>query len=484
MDDTLNSRLDRLLTVSRTFIIEVDAAQCLIAVHGEQFLSVLPQDASAPEPGSPLTATLDLLFDPREVQTIVVAANQLQASPEVGSKMLGAFSGRTQRLALTTRHFELSLSANAGEAGVELELTVQDVSELRGLTQALEEALSTSDLSSTLLRSDPNAVRQFLQSAQTSVGMIRATLKLPARTQEALREKLGRTEIEATALKTAAVDLNFAFIALPCGEFVNALSSLQARPSLSGNDLLPLSLRMDAISAAINAAVQIDETRSAPPPVPQRSPRRRGGTRSTDRKVTAWPEACEKRCNQMLQSAGAEIGNLARLSMSGLEVIPESYRHRVDVMLEHLLRNAIEHGIETPETRVENGKPAAGQISVAAKDLDGDGVEITVHDDGQGFDLDRIGRAAVKSNLLTEEELAATDPRAVVGLIFKPTFSTEGVVGSRGQGRGMPLLRRNVSRLGGQISVATKSRRYTQFKIRLPSPAAEGADAELKQALP
>jgi chemotaxis protein histidine kinase CheA len=48
----------------------------------------------------------------------------------------------------------------------------------------------------------------------------------------------------------------------------------------------------------------------------------------------------------------------------------------------------------------------------------------------------------------------------------------------------MPLLRRNVSRLGGQISVATKSRRYTQFKIRLPSPAAEGADAELKQALP
>jgi hypothetical protein len=161
MDDALKSRLDRLLESSRTFIIEVDAAQCLTAVHGSQFKSMLPPDAACPEPGATLISVLDLLFDPREVQTIQVAATQLLATPELGSKMLGTFSGRTQRLSLT-RHFDLSLTANATEAGIGLELTVQDVSELRGLTQALEEALSTSDLSSILLRSEPIAVRQFL----------------------------------------------------------------------------------------------------------------------------------------------------------------------------------------------------------------------------------------------------------------------------------------------------------------------------------
>jgi two-component system chemotaxis sensor kinase CheA len=93
---------------------------------------------------------------------------------------------------------------------------------------------------------------------------------------------------------------------------------------------------------------------------------------------------------------------------------------------------------------------------------------MTVHDDGRGFDLARIGRAAVCSGLVSEESLARREPGELVGLIFKPSFSTEGLDGGDGQGRGMSYLRRKITRLGGQISVATKHGRYTLFTVELP----------------
>jgi len=99
---------------------------------------------------------------------------------------------------------------------------------------------------------------------------------------------------------------------------------------------------------------------------------------------------------------------------------------------------------------------------------------MTVRDDGRGFDIERISRAAVLSGLVSEESLLEYDPGEIVGLIFKPPFSTEKLEGEAGRGRGMNYLRRAVARLGGQVGVATKPGVYTRFIIKLPVDVAAG----------
>jgi chemotaxis protein histidine kinase CheA len=106
-----------------------------------------------------------------------------------------------------------------------------------------------------------------------------------------------------------------------------------------------------------------------------------------------------------------------------------------------------------------------------------DGIEMTVHDDGAGIDVDRIGRAAVTSGLLTEATLGKRDEAKLMGMIFRTNFTTEGLPGNEGRGRGIPSVRRTITRLGGKIAVATKRRRYTLFTIRLP--AQTGATARV-----
>jgi two-component system chemotaxis sensor kinase CheA len=162
--------------------------------------------------------------------------------------------------------------------------------------------------------------------------------------------------------------------------------------------------------------------------------------------------------------------------MLGASNVPARYTKSVDSMLNHLVRNAVEHGIENPELRVSAGKRATGTITVECADLDTGGIELIVQDDGAGFDVERIARIAVETGLLTSESLTRTDPRALIGLIFRPGFSTAGVAGCNGRGLGMEFLRELVTRLNGNITVATKSRQYTRFRIVLPA-------AESKQTL-
>jgi hypothetical protein len=249
----------------------------------------------------------------------------------------------------------------------------------------------------------------------------------------------------------------------------DSLTQLQQREGISGNDLLPLAMFVDGIATAVGNAWRAEEQRYCEPQPAASADA--GAERRRSRRTAAWPQASERRWNEFLRRRGEEIGTLARLGMSGAELVSPAVRRDVDEMLQHLLRNALEHGIETPEQRLAADKPAAGQITVKFEDKGSAGLRITVRDDGRGLDLQRIGKAAVKCGLISEESLLERDAVDLVGLIFKPAFTTEGVVDCEGHGRGMTYLRSAVTRLNGQISVATKAGRYTQFNIQLPVAA-------------
>jgi len=452
--------------------LELDAGHQLQHVHNAALLSRWlaegTESAALPE-GRDLL--LERLFGPRHVAAVHEALVDLRAMPQTRLE-LDALPARQLRGGAPVHHFSVTL--------LPLEhgclLLLRDVTQQQLLLLELQEARALHDAAMAALRAPPEGLRLFLGSAQASISAIRATLRMPARSQEALRDKLARLGAEACSLRSEAAALALSPLVRSCDVVAEVAEALQHRDNLRGDDLLPLAPRIDAIAAAIGMTSRIEEQRYEPPAAEE--PARR------TRRSAAWHEVSERRWSEFLRGRGEEIGSLARLTMSGAQLVPASHRRHVDEILSHLLRNALDHGIETPEERLASGKTAAGRVTISFVLAEQGGLKMTVHDDGRGFDLSRIGRAAVQSGLLSEESMIRREAGELVGLIFKPGFTTEGLEDDEGQGRGMSYLRRKVTRLGGQISVATKPGRYTLFTIELPESGQAEEPASTAQATP
>ena len=134
--------------------------------------------------------------------------------------------------------------------------------------------------------------------------------------------------------------------------------------------------------------------------------------------------------------------------------------------LMHMIRNAIDHGIEHAEERARRGKPTKGYIRLEAFPK-GNRVAITVEDDGGGIDLDKVRRRAVERGLV--EEADTLGRRDLLDLIFAPGFSTKDEVSEvSGRGVGMDVVKKNVSKLSGTIEIETEVGKGTLFTITLP----------------
>ena len=462
----IDEPLALLVAASGSVALRIDGANDVVAVcNRDQLLSWMKLEDFQPGPGVGLAQLLELLFDAPVAQRILLQVDALRATADPTPLRGVLMPARTERLAPRQRCFELAIHPLASEMERQVVLLLSDASERQELTLALEEARATRDLALAALRTDAAAMRTVRESGVSAVATIRATLRLPARSQEALQEKLTRMQHEADALGGQAQVLSLTALVMACEALTRALVALRQKEVLSGDELLPLAPRIDALAVALGDLQRIDEQRAAAPATPV-SPLARRGIAPAG---APWHESSESRWRTYVHQTGDALGVLARLKMSGAELVPARHRRHVDAILHPLLDNALQHGIEDLERRLKADKPAAGQITVTFRDMGAEGIEMTVHDDGGGIDVDRIGRAAVTSGLLTEATLGKRNEARLIGMLFRPNFTTEGLPGNEGRGRGMASVRRTVTRLGGKIAVTTKRRRYTLFTIRLPA---------------
>jgi two-component system chemotaxis sensor kinase CheA len=134
----------------------------------------------------------------------------------------------------------------------------------------------------------------------------------------------------------------------------------------------------------------------------------------------------------------------------------------------HLVRNSVDHGIESPESRAAAGKPREGSISLQASHR-GNSVMITVSDDGRGIDVERIRGKIVAKGLVSEEEARRLNERQLVAYIWHPGFSTaEQVTDISGRGVGMDIVKSRIENLNGTLEVRSEPGKGTTFTIRLP----------------
>jgi chemosensory pili system protein ChpA (sensor histidine kinase/response regulator) len=169
------------------------------------------------------------------------------------------------------------------------------------------------------------------------------------------------------------------------------------------------------------------------------------------------------------REAARAAGKSVVLQLSGEAVeVDNAVIEQVADPLLHLVRNAIDHGIETDEERRAAGKPARATVSLSAYHQ-GSFVHIQVADDGRGMDPVLLRERAALQGFLSPEAAAALDDRDALTLVFTPGFSTAGeVTATSGRGVGMDVVRTNVSRLHGEIDIQSEPGSGTRITIKLP----------------
>ncbi|KQM46662.1 chemotaxis protein CheA [Sphingomonas sp. Leaf208] len=188
-------------------------------------------------------------------------------------------------------------------------------------------------------------------------------------------------------------------------------------------------------------------------------------TRTRMQKVDALFSALPR----MVRDTSAELGKSVNLVIDGADV--ELDREMIELMrdpLLHVIRNAIDHGIETPEARRAAGKPEAGRLVVSARQS-GNQILIEISDDGRGIDVARIVAKAAEQKLHTATELAAMSDTAKLDLIFAPGLSSRDVVtATSGRGVGMDVVRANIEQIGGRIVLVNDPGRGLRIIARVP----------------
>ncbi|MDY7098736.1 MAG: chemotaxis protein CheA [Pseudomonadota bacterium] len=172
---------------------------------------------------------------------------------------------------------------------------------------------------------------------------------------------------------------------------------------------------------------------------------------------------------RLVRDLSADLGKQTLLDLEGGDV--ELDREMIEMVrdpLTHILRNAIDHGIETPTERIAAGKRDTAIISIAAHQS-GNTISIVVSDDGRGIDEDVIGTKAVAMGLISDNERRTMDRERALQLIFEPGFSTAAQVSSvSGRGVGLDVVRENLERVGGSIKVSSTKGVGTLFTLQIP----------------
>lgn len=178
------------------------------------------------------------------------------------------------------------------------------------------------------------------------------------------------------------------------------------------------------------------------------------------------------RLPRLVRETAADLGKQVEFAIQGDRIeVDKQIADGVFEPLLHLVRNALDHGIESPEARIAGGKPTEGRLSLSIT-REGDDICILLADDGAGIDPERIRSVAVARGLIEDEAAARLTDAAALTLIFAPGFSTAAQVSDvSGRGVGMDAVQAAVDRLRGRIEIESDVGKGTTFRLRLPANA-------------
>jgi two-component system chemotaxis sensor kinase CheA len=322
----------------------------------------------------------------------------------------------------------------------------------------------------------------FLNDSNAAMKMINAVLREPTREEGVFRKKLDTLFRQVHSVKGEAAALGLSSIESRAHAFEDDLKSLKDKPTLSGNDFLPLVIKLDDLLTHLQSVSELvsrlsrlhvaqhDAVHTTTAVIDEGRQKPQGA--KNDSGVVATLQ-------QLAMRVALENGKDVVLQCTGFDSVPEDYRRAVKDIGIQAVRNAIVHGIEPTATRLGAGKSHQGTVRLTFQESGDTGYKLIVEDDGQGLSTERIKEAALKKGFITPEKAQTLDTKQIFSLLFQPGFSTiETATKDAGRGVGMNVIADLTNQLGGRVSVATSSGKFTRLTMSLPRAAKRADDTE------
>jgi PAS domain-containing protein/HPt (histidine-containing phosphotransfer) domain-containing protein len=333
-----------------------------------------------------------------------------------------------------------------------------------------------------ILHIDSAQLSSFLNDSNAAMKMINAVLREPTREEGVFRKKLDTLFRQVHSVKGEASALGLSSIESRAHAFEDDLKALREKPSLSGNDFLPLVIKLDDLLTHLQSVSDLvsrlsrlhigqhDVVQTITAVLQEEKQKQPGG------KADAGVEAT---LQQLAARVARENDKEASLQCVGFDAVPADYRRTVKDIGIQAVRNAIVHGIEPPAARETAGKARQGSVRLTFQDVGDIGYKLIVEDDGQGLSTERIKEAALKKGFITPEKAQTLDTKQIFSLLFQPGFSTmETATKDAGRGVGMNVIADLTNQMGGRVSVATSAGKFTRLTMTLPRAAKRADDTE------
>lgn len=340
----------------------------------------------------------------------------------------------------------------------DITLSVQLAAEL---AQAKEKSEQQMEVLTSLLHTEPNMLKRFIQSAFDTFGRVNELLKVQTKNESAMRRKLDSIFVEVHNFKgdASALELdNFADLA---HTFEDEIDKIKQQQKLSGNDFLTLTVHLESLFRYTESVQEIAEKLAS------------------FSVMTSDPKGAQVEQNnqwdhlyKLCDNVASRCGKQADLLLTGFRetLLDEATRTFVNDVTIQFVRNAIVHSIEEPTQRKEQNKSVSGRIDARLLHLPNGDLELSVRDDGMGIQYKKIREKALQSGRWDAATVKAWDNRKLLSLIFESGFSTaEQATEDAGRGVGMDVIRTRVNDLNGKLKVASRSGVDCQFTIILPA---------------
>jgi two-component system chemotaxis sensor kinase CheA len=357
-------------------------------------------------------------------------------------------------------------------------VAVSDVSARVDLARELQssqnQAQAQVDTLLGILHVDPTQLASFLNDSNAAMKMINAVLREPAREESAFRKKLDTLFRQVHSVKGEAAALGLSSIESRAHSFEDDLKGLREKSDLSGNDFLPLVIKLDDLLTHLQSVGDLVSRLARLHVAATNEPSSHTDTAviesASPAEVTPKPDvSVTGMLQQLTQRVASENHKEAALQCMGFDTVPDEYRRIVKDIAVQAVRNSIVHGIESTTDRLGTGKPTQGQLKLIFQELGDAGYKLIAEDDGQGLSTERIKQAALKKGFVTPEKAATLDAKQVFSLLFQPGFSTvENATKDAGRGVGMNLMAGLMQQIGGKVSVATVPGKFTRLTLSLP----------------
>ena len=435
---------------------------------------------------------IEQLYNPRVKEKLVDSLNPLH------KVMLHNASGEEST---TSRFIDFKFSRVYEDKDIaRILVNVNDVSDAVYLEQRLEKERSQNDMQiemlTTILNVNPKIINEFINNTKVHIDKMNNILKNPGSSQFELEGKLNAIYREMHSLKGEASALKLHSFTKIASDAEDKLDALQNQGKLSGNNFLPLAVHLDDLLSLSNTIETLGERINQAAPKAPSSANPVAPIKTAPQPSIVQAQVADVATTSINFDSGNEVdlsdesddeylsyyqdfakdiavrqGKQVQLNGHNLAYIniPERLKQPIKEISIQLLRNAVVHGIESPEARQSAGKSAIGSIDLEMQ-RDNQNLIIALQDDGQGIDYEGIRHKLIADGRFGAEEASQMTHGDLLKTLFASGFSTkEQADEDGGRGVGLDVIKALVKEHNGKLNVNTELGKMTRFVITLPA---------------